>query len=117
MKTNELMIGDWVQVPSELNRKKQIKSTFDLDSAVLYQPIPLTHEILENNGFSRHEDEYQLLDDYWELYLEEINDGMWQVVEYNDEFGNIPIQVVNISHVHEFQHFLRLCAIEFNFKL
>lgn len=51
MKQSELMIGDWVRVPSELNRPKVVRSTFDLDEAVLYQPIRLTSKILEDNGF------------------------------------------------------------------
>lgn len=50
MEANELMIGDWVRVPSELNRYMRIRSTFDMDSAILYESIPLTQEILKRMG-------------------------------------------------------------------
>ena len=49
------MIEDWVQVPSELNRYKRIRSTFDIDSAVLYEPIPLTPDILEIVRYSAND--------------------------------------------------------------
>ena len=104
MKINELMIGDWVQVPSELNRYKRIRSTFDMDSAVLYEPIPLTTEILEKNGFESCKEGYDigipLL--YWDKYCTAVCG--WT------HCSNI-IEVFDCRYVHQLQHALRLCGI------
>lgn len=120
MKTEELMIGDWVRVPSELNREKQIRSTFDMDSAVLYEAIPLTPEILEKNGFKKfdfHGIQGQHQWTWWNdthtsvsLWCRELNDGPkdgWMI--------RIDSLLATCCHkiedVHELQHALRLCHI------
>lgn len=104
MKAKELMIGDWVQVPSELNRYKRIRSTFDIDSAVLYEPIPLTTEILEKNGFMW---DNLPISQYWEQYgliIYPAGGGYRMNCGQNVSF--------KIDYVHELQHTMRLCGID-----
>ena len=111
MEAKDLMIGDWVQVPSELNRYKRIRSTFDMDSAVLYRPIPLTTEILEMNGFRKDEKREEM------YYL---NWGIGNnCVSYDKETGIVRIFhvlghlvfVLPLGYVHELQHAFKLCGI------
>ena len=107
MKAKELMIGDWVQVPSEMNRYKRVCSTFDMDLAVLYRPIPLTDAILKANGFEYHHKNFAALSYEHPFQLE--------MVEWPNENG-IGLWMVGgllkIRYVHEFQHAIRLCDID-----
>ena len=116
MKAEELMIGDWVRVPSELNRYKMIRSTFDMDSAPLYRPIPLTVEILESNGFEKKGHRYGIYDDYFDFEMYEYNDGTW-LVSYHCCEMSLPDEQVMLFHVHQLQHFMRHCGIEKVLKL
>lgn len=102
------MIEDWVQVPSELNRYKRIRSTFDIDSAVLYEPIPLTPEILEKNGwvceyFGRRQE-------WW------LDKTKFPIVRYsaNDILHHNEIV---LKFVHQLQHALRLFGIDKEIEL
>ena len=112
MEIEELMIGDWVQVPSEINRYKRVCSTFDMDSAVLYRPIPLTGVILKANGFEYRHKNFAALSYEHPFQLE--------IVEWPDENG-IGLWMVRgllkIRYVHELQHAIRLCGIEKEIKL
>lgn len=139
MKVNELMIGDWVynnvaditfQVYPQFfsqwrNRPEQFEVTI--------QPIPLTPEILEKNGFKINKNET-----YWKRYFFACNLGKvpQTVVEfsfYGEGFsantlfkcwtkpescdGENSIHVCDLKSVHELQHALRLCGIEKEIKL
>lgn len=113
MKTEELMIGDWVRVPSELNREKQIRSTFDMDSAVLYEAIPLTPEILEKNGFKKYNGLYRL----------DIAEGVFVNADFKSKepfvsVHNTCYRATPICwYLHQLQHALRLCGIEKEIEL
>ena len=80
------------------------------------QPIPLTEEILEKNGFEKQDD------GWYKITLEEENlIGVQPFENVNWIFGanvfpNI-IEHLNILYVHELQHALRLCGIEIEIKL
>ena len=110
MEIEELMINDWVQVPSEMNRYKRVRSTFKMDEAVLYRPIPLTEEILKANGYEEVVGEkgmygvtiapYFKRDDSPRIYC----DGNPFAVWFDDP--------VDIKYVHQLQHVLRLCGVE-----
>lgn len=106
MKANELMIGDWVyafgcknvQVKEILEDGIHDFTTYSLSPFDEIEPILLTPEILERNG--------------------------WRYDELNGEFygavtilGNkAPFLVLNgsvqVNYVHELQHALRICGIE-----
>ena len=121
MKANELMIGDWVIGGSEEPFKIGI-----IDPDFLHwnevQPIPLTPEILEKNGFEKA---LQLSDIEPFDTDEEGNKyysynktlwGWWQP----DNIFCIPdngLGWLNIKYVHELKHALRLCGIEKTIEL
>lgn len=84
------------------------------------KPIPLTEEILENNGFTQIEDGiiiYDLPEGIWQ------NDNALCGIDYNDRgsfytFSNDPEddglinKVCGVVDVHQLQHALRLCGID-----
>lgn len=115
MKANELMIGDWVNLKTDIGNKpcvvKEIRykrltfstSARDLwgneDSEEWFEPIPLTAEILEKNGFERHKDIPPYYMDYYHTRegFTIFNSRTWH--------GDI------LESVHEMQHALRLCGL------
>ena len=115
MKVNELMIGDWVynsvadiafQVYPQFfsqwhNRPEQFEVTI--------QPIPLTPEILEKNGF-KNEGYFGKLDiEDFHVLCDTKN-----VAIFHNEHTDVDIPIM---YVHELQHALRLCGIEKEIEL
>lgn len=137
MKPEELMIGDWVY---NAHHERNIRITpYDFFTHGHYsdgsqfimgrpalgrdlEPIPLSKEILEKNGFT-----YCKSDGGFYLHAT-ISYGNWDVyvVLFNvtDEYRNnqlhiaspddsyTAIHLMECNHVHELQHALRLCGIE-----
>ena len=119
MKVCELMVGDLVSHDGKVIRvdavhKRKIgyhktndKLTWLFDGQ--FQPIQLTPEILEKNGFEGiKEGRFPSLRNYY-------NDIIFQLEGIKEEgnykilyiFKNIPI-----LYVHELQHALRLCRVD-----
>lgn len=155
MGTKDLMIGDWVFKDMNWNEEYppyngldyqlyQIESGDDIDLACetncigdesIYQPIPLTPEILELNGFElniRNGRYYCCIngDDVWVRLPKEY--AMYPYVDIiYSSLVHCPEDVTEISHsnelhfpekayVHQFQQVLRICGLrEFadNFKV
>ena len=113
MKTTELMIGDKVMVKV----LSQIPNTYvlhtwtanDYSRDIQVNPIPLTPEILEKNGW------WYDSDDMWQheevgFYIEKWN-GRFQCYDIND---------IKLDSVHQLQQTLRLCGLNEladNFKI
>ena len=128
MKAADLMIGDWVG--RVFDDKRIIEDYRQVDwirtgeigmryckvwSIGCIEPIPLTHEILEKNGFWVMEK----VDNGAEEYIAYATDGL--IFHYNRDndyyFPNTPI---SWKYVHELQHALRLCGLDEladNFKI
>ena len=128
MKAIELQIGDWVG--RVFNDKRIIEDYRQVDwirtgeigmryqkvwSIGCIEPIPLTHEILEKNGFWVMEK----VDNGAEEYIAYATDGL--IFHYNRDndyyFPNTPI---SWKYVHQLQHALRLCGLNEladNFKI
>lgn len=130
MTREELMIGDWVL--KDMNfleddpmytqtdyQPYQIITGEDIDLACeanwlgddVYQPIPLTLEILEKNGFvkSKYGDLTLELDDALgttEIVLVPTYDEAYYWWRINNEL------ITKIKSIHELQHVLRLCRID-----
>lgn len=120
MKANELMLGDWVQgfIPDTYSKVVGILNEYRL--AIIgggaymelsiddVQPIPLTPEILEKNGFSKS----RLMGEqrHFTYYL---GAGLELCAIYDADFS-FPIGdgARKIRYVHELQHALRLCGIK-----
>ena len=130
MTREKLMIGDWVL--KDMNflednpmytqtdyQPYQIITGEDIDLACetnwlgddVYQPIPLTLEILEKNGFvkSKYGDLTLELDDALgttEIVLVPTYDEAYYWWRINNEL------ITKIKNIHELQHVLRLCRID-----
>jgi hypothetical protein len=130
MKANELMIGDWVKFKnSDLAHRviaiagKSIKvDKTHWYSANIFDPIPLTLEILEKNGFKKFDflhiegQYYQWT--WWEntlisvtLWCRELNNNTKDGLMLKIETLNFSL-CLKVNCVHELQHALRLCGIE-----
>lgn len=137
MKANELMIGDWVLYHATFDRDTYKKLTTPYNKNIRIesiaeegvneeycqgdrnwieyselQPVPLTEEILEKNGWE--------LSLSCEFYTHKSNRNLKLSnllgVPSISCFGKISI----LHYVHEFQHVLRLCGLNEladNFKL
>lgn len=138
MDAKDLMIGDWVEVTqtecvadgghyitwSEYGKVVGITDSYievevrdgeynvDAHEDEL-KPIPLTPEILEQNGFEMQRDKSELgtLDTYWlgsEL-------GAFRIHRLNN--GDYQFGLAKIKFVHQLQHALRLCGINKEIKV
>ena len=135
MKANELMIGVWVT--SKKWREKPFRLTRINDGGKYYygitaegsqvgpflieelEPIPLTAEILEKNGFgfTRNDNTGSVWNGWW------IYKGLELATACLDKEGNWPCFIniydsnIKCEYVHQLQHALRLCGIEKEIEL
>lgn len=128
MKANELMIGDWAIVHGPADQRFTRKLDIgDLSFFVEFEPIPLTPEILDKNGFrwTGGGDSTKMFSTPWgydgiryNLYVglkkktievhaahPELRSESWRKV------NKVSLEVCG-CYVHELQHALRLCGID-----
>lgn len=111
MEAKELMIGDIVRLVYRVGTfvsKVNLENLIDNREGIMeYEPIPLTAEILEKNGFRTNgtSNEYQLDMDAHTIF-------------YNKKHSLLIIELCGrtcfeycIANVHELQHALRLCGL------
>ena len=130
MKAEDLMIGDWILCDGKPYQIAEIGGMVCLDadeelfaSFEDIEPISLTSEILEKNGFENDFYEDVSVADYhsirvegyslkgkvdgWDDFLIDFCNGSVNVVtDFHGEFRG------EIGYVHTFQHALKLCGIE-----
>ena len=137
MKANELMIGDWVVYDGDVEYTNPIKvEGIDIATGALVtsdredvgidniQPIPLTAEILERNGFEI-QDQGGGRRDVWIGFGVDCEGDIEVEFQYNipthlkidGVFKGEYYTSTNIKYVHLLQHALRLCGIEKEIEL
>ena len=124
METTDLMVGDWVVYNGDVEYTDPIRiEGMDIATDMLItsdredvgldgvEPIPLTTEILEKNGFVKDEKDDNMY--YWNWCV--IDDCM----SYDKETSKVRIFSVSgltfvkiLQYVHELQNALRLCEIK-----
>ena len=132
MKTEELMIGDWVSIIEPDDFHGYIGKVIITNAETNYimvripdmhphdvfvedlQPIELTEEILKKNGF--------LVDSNGIFYLKEnLKFGLKKDIDYGYWFinraDNYKEYICTCDFVHELQHLLKLCKIEKEIEL
>jgi len=130
MKLEELMIGDWVHCPQLVDKVEeddgncQVKQLHVANLDVYsfkelkydeIEPIPITPEILEKNGFERFPSSKIISYSDCDITLDyDGNEHVWYFSACNDD---VDISIITISYVHELQHALRLCKIDKDIKL
>lgn len=131
MNATEIMIGDWVLM--DLNYSEEdpmytqpnyqpykIQNGEDIDLACetncigdadVYQPIPLTPDMLERNGFcvSIHHENFYCLNSKKDIYTDCKDLGIWSRNIAGD-WEWFPIG--ECKYIHDLQHALRQCGIE-----
>ena len=127
MKENDIMLGDWLRrrwtctdTGREVVKDFQVTEIHKLGN-FLYawgkngnmgrveqlEPIPLTAEILEKNGFTRFGTDYILKERHFGLENPSIPSN------YLDNYWlRVSIKAVHIEYIHQLQHALRLCGID-----
>ena len=128
MKANELMIGDWVLFGEVPVRIEEIEKVFVADTlhyhdgdvnVELYDPIPLTQEILKKNGWDLQivRNEYRF---YVRYFDSDINKSC-DIRVYKEGLIfmiladiNIPAKEIRmpIEYVHELQHAMRSLGVD-----
>ena len=136
MKATELMINDWVLYGKRYAIAKRItplrcdilvRITSNHDDIIIetydnIDPIPLTAEILEKNGFEQTGDStFSISDDGMRFYATWWRESLFYVGFYRRD-NNSPNEhfSLNVRYVHELQHILRLCGMNEladNFKI
>lgn len=124
MKAKDLMIGDWVYRPDCYDKVKETRQNgiIGLDNLrgligfSEIEPIPLTPEILEKNGWVYNNEDEKFFPQTWVgggLMLQGADDCGYRIVvtsDYDDEDTNDTPFI--ILYVHELQHALRLRRIK-----
>lgn len=127
MKTSELMLGDYVSTPKGIFRVTAIQDNDviftdyadDITGAVDIedvQPVPLTEEIIEKNGFEKQTDEFGK--EYYDLAGPDfclLNvDNIWWFgqMAYESVMHYRPDPIFAVNKVHKLQHALRMCDVE-----
>ena len=119
------MIDDWTACEGKNGKVKELrehKLSLKTENSVMIvyynnvEPIPITSEILEKNGF--------VTDRYGEIELnDELGTSETNIVlepTYSEEYYWWRINnnlIVKIKYVHELQHILKLVGIEKEIKL
>lgn len=129
MKASDLMIGDWVVLVDPDTKKRTITRVHfsDLSDAFvlgLFEPIPITPEILEKNGMNPFDIDKlteKATAKWWH------KGGDFFIKQYHFKHHNFKptysfgcnnhTLIEGIEYVHELQHALKLCKIEKEIKL
>ena len=129
MKANEnLMVGDWVKFKgSDLYHQVKVVSnkSIKFDNQKWFakssvEPIPLTPEILEKNGFKPYIPENHLETVYaCQDVSKAVADELYALWPYQDGSFYLLLRVdgkdmvrIDVRYVHQLQHALRLCGIK-----
>jgi hypothetical protein len=128
MEAKELMIGDWVWYNNQPHQIRQLgifgenRDGDDYPAVCVgkpngvglilerneIEPIPLTPEILEKNGFKKYD----------ELYRLDITEGTFVNVDFKSKEPFVSVHntcyraTPICRYLHQLQHALRLCGIE-----
>lgn len=114
-KPNKLMIGDLLYDNRlQCNARVAVLNTNGIPN-IDAEPIEITTDFLEKN-FERNsenavENVFGIFDDFYDLFIFPLQDGMWALEYFSCEF-DIPYERVLVSWVHELQHFLTHCGID-----
>jgi hypothetical protein len=136
MKATDLMIGDWVLYDGKPNIITEVSEIIHGEATVCFvgnnymanmdeiEPIPLTPEILEKNGFTKstpppgiHAKCYELDNkkDKYNLTIADYN--RYKRLLLNVDSEDSECFNIKCDYVHELQHALRLCRIKKEIEL
>lgn len=122
MDQKQLMVGDWVKLNVEGQSKPEIVQVSAFQIKEWYKdidPIPLTSDIIEKNGF--HHNGLVYIYSNTNLYLYQETGNIWEFGLF-DEYGNgkgdpSSMKFCKIKYVHELQHILNLKFVDVEFVI
>lgn len=134
MKAEDLMIGDWVKSRGEIEQVTSVydgficTDSFEDSHDYYFEPIPLTPEILEKNGFENDFYEEESVVDYHTIRLKgySLKHNIGDINGYLVTWCNGALNVTTdfhgcvqkeIAYVHELQHCLKLVGIKKDIEL
>ena len=115
MKCKELMVNDWIanqdETPMPIYSTGSIcayASTGNIlwmfeNNKYKPQPIPITPEMLEKNGWKETQ--------YWLEYQDGKNTIQCCLPDMRGRINGIEIEHFKCEYVHQYQHLLRLCGL------
>ena len=127
VKCRDLMVGDWCRsghgIPMQITNvgEDYADATFEGNEGDPWefddkddqpQPIPITTEILEKNGWKETQ--------YWHEYQDGKNTIQCCLPDMRGRINGIEIEHFKCEYVHQYQHLLRLCGLNEladNFKI
>lgn len=111
MKAREIQIGDWVDIPQAGVGIRKI-DVGDISFFTEFDPIPLTAEILEKNGFVKVNSQRYRWGELCGAILFHVDANPVKGYFYitNESHAN-HANVYNGFYVHTLQHALRLCGL------
>ena len=133
MKANDLMVGDYISVkPSGIpikvaavhHKKVACHAVVNKLSWVresLLEPIPITAEILERNGFEKYNLRWFIGQHKWTWWFDNTTSvSLWYRELNDDPKDGMMVKVdsplayicIRVDYLHQLQHALRLCGIE-----
>ena len=122
----ELSVGNWVKFPHGIDKIDELcrwansaaTATNRPVSAENLEPIEITPEILEKNGWKFHAamSDYVLAEDYYSIIINEVTDGLYRFKIFGEEIINIT-EIIHASYIHQLQNALTLCGINKEIKL
>lgn len=129
LKISDLSVGDWVKINDKPRKVSVIADTWDGKSEALVgylrhewpngykevnyksievvEPIPITAEILEKNGFKKSSNYWTAYHDNGD-YVEIYNDGD----EWDLSVNSVEYILCPLHWVHQIQHLLRVWGID-----
>ena len=125
---NDLMLGDYVRYKTSKSPHK-IFSYKELDGNLTlnFEPLPLTEEILEKNGFMKwswykrgqiNEVITYSIGDGFNLELKD--DGTFELVDNvrdDGDYGYEANYICEVKYVHELQHIMKVLKIKKEIKI
>lgn len=124
IKITDLCVGDWVMYEGNHRKVALIDGVNGLIKFALspnfvgvgaIEPIPLTQEMLEKNGFTlpwRKGKEWVLQSHTWRVGVTLRKNGYWHI---NSDEGKFCLK--NARYIHQLQHALRLAGIDKEIEL
>lgn len=141
VKSKEIMLGNWFFVGSgtDWEEKLQVDEVFEnsvsfkgrefMTYITSIEPIPITRQLLERNGFS----EYVIPKDFkndcicYKVFHILTNEYKLEITHWDEEYEDWEIQIYNnkqmwfggciIKNIHQLQNLLNLCGIDLEIKV
>jgi hypothetical protein len=123
LKISDLSVGDWVKIQGVIREIDYLYGKNNVcDTPIEFvEPIPITPEILEKNGWSEFSDYHNswkldIASDKRVWMFKNSHDWTFQVMSWG--LGhNHSVAKAYIKDIHELQHALRLAGIEKDIEL